>query len=399
MIFVWRLRRAGLDQHRRQPGCRGALLAAALLFVAAMSAQASSNDSPAPIKVALVLAKTGIAAADNEPAFEGALLAVEEINAAGGVLQRPLDILFLDNHSTPLGAKHAAEEAVRQDVAAVIGALWSSHSMAMAAVLQAAGIPMISPTATKPELTRMGDYIFRAGIDDTLQGRVLARFALDDLKGRTAVVIKNISEEYCLTLASNFIRFFTDRGGRLLGEGNYMGKAVDFADTLEDLKPLKADIIFIPGYARDSGLIVKQAVQMGVQGVFLGGDGWGEQMVAFAGDALEGAYYSTQWHPEVDFERNRHLQSLYRRRFAKQGFSDMRIALTYDAFALLADAIRRAGSLQRGRIRDALAATADFEGASGSISFDVHGDPQNKAAAIIQFHDGRNVFVKTVAAR
>ena len=203
-----------------------------LMFLIAPCASEASE----PIKVAVILSQTGIAIDENEPAIEGARLAIDEINSHGGVIGRPMEMILIDNQSSPLRSKIAAQEAVNRNVTAVIGAIWSSHSLAIASVLQEAKIPMITPASTKPEVTKIGDYIFRICFIDSFQGNVMAKFAYSDLGARTSIVMGNLNEEYSMTLTEYFKTFFKDIGGKVLSHGNYKGKAVDFEDILREAK-------------------------------------------------------------------------------------------------------------------------------------------------------------------
>jgi branched-chain amino acid transport system substrate-binding protein len=180
-------------------------------------------------------------------------------------------------------------------------------------------------------------------------------------------------------------------------EGGYSGNAVNFEGVLDRVRDLGADVLYIPGYARDSGLVVQQAAKMGIRSTFLGGDGWGESMRKYANDALPGAYYTTHYHPDLPFEHNRVLKRLYRERFGVERITDMRIALTYDAVLLLADALRRAGATGSERVLEALYGTRGFRGATGTIEFDETGDPRSKEASILRFEEGRSVLVRSVA--
>ncbi len=349
-----------------------------------------------PVRIALAVALTGIAAEDNRPAIRAAQLAVSEVNEAGGIHGVPLEMIVMDNGSTPLGSKRVAEEADKAGVLGVIGPLWSSHAMPMASVLQEAGVPMITPTATKPEITGVGDCIFRACMSDRFQGRVMARFAYEHLGARTAVTLTNVSEDYSITLADVFVKSFEEAGGEILWEGEYKGTAVDFQAVLERTQECRPEVLFIPGYARDSGLLVQQAVNMGIETLFLGGDGWGEQMRRYAGDALTGAYYSTHYHPDVPFAENRHLKEMYKTRFGENRITDMRIPLTYDSVRLFADALRRAVRLDRESVLKALASTRSFQGAAGTIAFDSQGDPRSKEAIILRFGPHQSAFIRSV---
>lgn len=367
-----------------------------IIFIVAghVTSAASSPKASDPVRIAAIFSQTGIAATHNEPLISMVQLAVEDINQAGGVLKRPIQLIVLDNQSTPIGATIAAEEAIRLDVAAVVGAHWSSHSLAMAPLLQKAGIPMISPGSTNPEVTKVGSYVFRACFLDSFQGQAMARFAFSDLKARTAAIVRNIDEEYSVMLAEFFKRSFLAFGGKVLLDTEYRGKAVDFAAIIKSANARQPDVMYLPGYTRDSGLFVKQARSLGLKCTFLGGDAW-DEIETYAGEAIEGSYQSAPWHPQAPFPRSAYLQTLYRRKFHKE-IGNMSAPLAYDAVYLLANAIEQAGSLDRAGIRDALAATRDFRGATGIISFDGNGDPENKDVIIIRFQNGQRTFFKTI---
>lgn len=372
----------------------GVLVLFGVVFCASsMKWRPAQAQPPEPVRIGVVLALTGIAEEDNFPAVQAARLAVEEANLAGGILGRPVELEFFDNLSTPIGSKHAAQLAAKAGVLGVIGPLWSSHAMPAAAVLQESRIPMITPTATKPEITHAGDCIFRVCMRDDFQGLVMARFAYEKLGARTAVVLKNINEEYSVTLADVFAGAFEEIGGEVFWEGAYKGKSINFEDVLDRVRDFQADVLFIPGYARDSGLLMQQAVNMGIRTTFLGGDGWGENMRQYAGNALLGAYYTTHYHPDVPFEESGALQEVYKRRFGLETVTDIRIPLTYDAVKVFVDAAGRAGSPDRESVREALASTEGFRGATGTITFDKNGDPKGKEAIILRFDEKRSVFV------
>jgi branched-chain amino acid transport system substrate-binding protein len=370
------------------------LAAGLILLGCLLTAGAQAQMSGEPVRIVAIFSQTGIAAAHNEPLIPMVQLAVEEINGAGGILGRPIQLILLDNQSTPIGSRVAAEEAVRLKAAAVVGAHWSSHSLAMAPVLQQAGIPMISPGSTNPEVTRMGSYIFRACFLDSFQGVAMATFAIQDLKARTAVVVRNIDEAYSVMLAGYFKNAFIKGGGQVLLDEGYRGKAIDFSDIIKKVKRQPPDVIYLPGYTRDSGLFIKQAVKMEVRSIFLGGDAW-DEIEQIAGDAINGSYQSAPWHPQVPFPKSVYLQNRYRRKFMRN-IDNVSAPLAFDAVMLLADAMKRAASLSGEEIRQALAQTANFQGATGIFTFDENGDPKNKDVIIIQFKEGQRIFHKTL---
>jgi branched-chain amino acid transport system substrate-binding protein len=349
-----------------------------------------------PIRVAAIFARTGLAAADNIANYQAARLAVKEINEAGGLLGRPVRLLELDNQSTPLGARLAALRAADMGVTAVVGASWSTHSLAMAPILQEAGIPMISPESSSPRLTEVGDFIFRVCFTDMFQGRMAAQFAVRELGAKTAVVLVNVNEEYSLTLSRYFTEYFRKFDSHVLWEGNYKGDAVDFSDLLAQVEIYRPDVIFLPGYGRDSGLIIKQATRMGIESIFIGGDGWTEQVADYAGETLTGSYYCANWHPAVPYTRSAHLMEAYQAAYG-QPIRNTAVPLTYDAVRLLADAIGRAGTADPPAVRDALAATRNFMSATGRITMDENGDPRGKEVAFLRYENGAWWLVKVVS--
>ncbi|WP_186441644.1 ABC transporter substrate-binding protein [Desulfamplus magnetovallimortis] len=356
-----------------------------------------ANSSPEPVNVAAILSITGIASPHNKPLIPLIELAVDEINSNGGLLGHPLRLMMLDNKSTPIGSIQAARDAVLGNAVAVIGAHWSSHSLAMAPVLQKAAIPMIS-LSTNPDITLVGDYIFRINFNDIFQGEMLARFARTTLGAQSAAVLKNLNEAYCLTLAKYFAGHFRELGGKILFESGYKGDAVDFKEIVSGIKVAAPDVVFIPGYSRDSGFLIKQAHMQGIKTVFIGGDAWDDIRV-YAGDALDGSFCTSVWHPRMDNPASRHMQAKYHQKY-DQGEIESKINFSavpwYDAFMLLKDAVKRAKSLERADIRDALAATREFQGASGTVNLDLNGDPVGKEMVILKYDSDTPVFFRTL---
>ena len=347
-----------------------------------------------PIKIAAIFAKTGIAAGVVEE-YNLVSIAVDEINKKGGVLGRKIEVIEFDNKSTAIGTKQAALEAVKLNVTAVIGAVWSSHSLAMAPTLQKAGIPMITPNSTNPKVTLIGDYIFRTCFIDPFQGKVMATFARQEIGAKTSVILTNINSDFSIGLSESFKKTALEKGLQILSEEKYLEKAADFTDIIQKVKALKPEVIFLPGYSRDSSLIIKQARKMGIRSIFLGGDAWNDTMFEYAGKSVEGSYFSGCWHMNVSFPKGKQLRNTYMKKYGKEKMG-LYLPLVYDAVMVLADAIERAGSLDRKKIRDALASTKDFECATGTITFDENGDPMNKDAVILKLDKGSIAFVKSI---
>lgn len=337
------------------------------------------------IKLALILARTGAGEMSDASGWASAQLAIEDINKHGGLLGKQIELITLDSQSTPIGATKAAQKAIEEHVAGVIGAGWSSQSLPIAKVLQDAGIPMITPSSTHPDVTRVGDYIFRVCFNDTFQGGALAKFAYNDMQAATAVVFRNISETYSTYLSQSFEDSFQLMGGKVLWHADYKTDTSDFTGLLEKVKTLNPGIVLMSGYERDSGMILRQAGSLDVHTHFLGGDGWGRGIKEIAGKAANGSFYLAQWHPDYPGAQSQKLVKIFKNRFPDLDYSSIMVPLTYEAVALMGDAIKRAGSAEGIAIQQALSKTKSFQGITGAITFDTFGDPINRNATILNF--------------
>ncbi len=365
----------------------------ALVLFLFMTNCLASETSFKSVKLALIISETGKAKIYSRPVLEGAMIALHEINMNGGLLDIPLEMIVIDNHSTPIGAQIAAKKAVAENVHGVIGSVWSSHSVPVAKIMQKAKIPMISPVSTKPSITRVGNYIFRSCFTDSFQGRILADFAYNDIKARSGAVMVNISEDYSITLSQFFIEYFTMMGGKIPYKCYYKNKAIDFSHCLINIQSLVPDIIFIPGYYLDSGLIIKQSIKMGIKTRFIGGDGWEGPIYRYAKNGLEGSYFSTHWTSSFQSCQSRKFQNMYKAEFGYKTITPF-APLAYDAVMIFAEGVKRAGSVNREKIRDAIAKTENFKGATGTITFNEYGDPIAKPVNIMKFERGRWRFLK-----
>lgn len=361
----------------------------------------SAGSAGEPIRIAAIFSITGPAAASNAPSLQGARLAVQEVNRSGGVLGRPLVLVEIDNLSTPIGSKVAADKAVEKGVAAIMGAAWSSHSLAVARVAQKHSIPMVTNMSTHPAVTRIGDCVFRVCFTDPFQGRVMARFALEDLGAETAVILKDLSSDYSIGLAEEFRRNFETGGGRVLREPGYKHSQESFRRIAVELERFRPEIVFIPGHD-ESGAIIQSALEAGVSSVFLGGDGWvGESFLERGGRFLKKGFHCTHWNEGATTKASQRFVALARRvgaRGAALGPLTASEALAFDAIMLIVDSLKRAGSVDRQALRRALAGTRGFDGVTGPISFDAHGDPI-KDAVIMEISNGSPEYLKTVGLK
>ncbi len=371
-----------------------ACLAAALL-TGACGGEKPAADSQG-IKIGFFGALTGPTATFAISGKNGVLLAADEINRAGGVLGHPLEVLSEDDRGEASEAATAVSKLITRDhVVALIGEQASSRTLAAAPIAQSYRVPLISPTSTNVEVTKKGDYIFRACFIDAYQGQVLATFARRNLKARTAAILTDTRSDYSVGLAETFRKAFTAAGGTVAAEAKYSEGDSDFSAQLTSLRPSSPDVLFIPGYYTDAGLIARQARSLGLKATLLGADGWDSpKLTEIGGEAIEGAYLSNHYSVDDPKPAVRKFVEAYRARYGAD--PDSIAASSYDAMRLLADAITRAGSTEGKRIRDALAATKDFPAVTGSITMDADRNPI-KPAVVLRVEGGRFRFADSIA--
>jgi len=366
-----------------------------LMQIAMVAPEVKSGEiEKQPIDVAAIFSLTGIAARHNQPEVEMVQATVERVNSNGGVLGRQIKLLVLDNKSTSIGSLEAANEAVAAKVSAVIGAHWSSHSLAAASVLQKAGIPMITPASTNPKVTLGNDYVFRVCFGDDMQGKVMATFAFNELKTRTVSILANVDERYSTDLAEYFRGEFLRLGGSVVQEAGYRGDSADFSEIIDEMLKRRPDAVYIPGYTRDTALFMKQARKKGVQSVFLGGDGW-DLIGSLIVNEIEGSYQTVLWHQDMPYPEARIIREMYTE-MSDNPLWNLSAPLGYDAVMVLVDAITRAGSADRVQIRDALAATRGFRGTAGPITMDKNGNPEDKEITIVKFVHGKSQYITSI---
>jgi branched-chain amino acid transport system substrate-binding protein len=349
------------------------------------------------IKVGEYASLTGKDATFGQSSHKGAVMAIEELNAAGGVLGKKLELISEDNQSKSGESATVAKKLVTRDkVIALLGEVASTRSLEAAPIAQDAKIPMISPAATNPAVTETGDYIFRVCFIDPFQGTVMAKFAQDELKAKKVAILTSVSNAYSVGLANFFRDTFTKGGGTVAVEQKYSEGDKDFRAQLTAIKAAGVEAVFVPGYYTEAALIVRQARDLGITVPFFGGDGWeSEKLLEIGGAALNGCYYSTHFSPENREANVATFVQKFKTRW-KNETPDAFAALGYDAAYVLVDAIKRAGTTEGPKLRDALAATRNFTGASGVTTID---DKRNatKGATIIAIKDGKLQFSKTVA--
>ena len=353
--------------------------------------------APEPIKVGEIASLTGKEAAFGQSSHKGTLLAIEELNAAGGVLGRPLKLITEDNQTKAGESATATRKLISRDqVVALLGEVASSRSLEIAPIAQSSKIPMVSPASTNPKVTAVGSYVFRVCFIDPFQGTVMAKFAHADLGLRRVAVLTSVSSAYSVGLSKFFKERFLAEGGEIAIEQKYAEGDKDFRAQLTAIKATGVGGIFVPGYYSEAALIAKQARELGITAALFGGDGWeAPQLLAIGGDALEGCYYSTHYSAEDTAPAVQNFVKKYRARFGGE-MPDAMAALGYDSAFVLADAITRAGSTAPEELRTALATTRDFVGVTGKTTIDADRNAA-KAAVVVAIKYGRINFFKAVA--
>lgn len=383
-------------------------IAALLVLAFALAGCGGGTTTPAPgpsdpepeaeeIVIGAVFGLTGDIATFGQSSREAIQMAVDEVNAAGGLLGRPVRVVFEDNKSLAPETALAVEKLIDQDgVVAIIGAIASTNTLAGAPVAQDAGIPLISPTSTNPAVTLVGDYIFRACFIDPFQGRVAAQFALEDLGAKTAAILTDVGSDYSMGLRDVFEEVFIAGGGQIVEKGDFVVQDTDFTAILTNIKAKNPDVVYVPAYYNSVGLILKQAKEdLGIESVFIGADGWDSAaLFDIAGDSANGGFFSNHYSPDATTPEVVDFLAAYRAKYNNKT-PDALAALGYDAALILFDSIERAGSTDGAAIRDAMAVTSGFVGVSGTVTMDENRNPV-KSAVIIEIKDQQQAYKTTV---
>lgn len=368
----------------------------ALLFLSSLvwlNARAADDT----IRVGEIASLSGKEATFGHSSHSGTVLAVEEINAEGGVLGKKIQLITEDNATKPGESATIAKKLISRDkVVAILGEVASSRSLEIAPIAQAYKVPMISPSSTNPTVTEKGDYIFRICFIDPFQGTVMAKFAKNTLKINRVGVLTSVSSAYSVGLSKYFKETFAKDGGTVAIEQKFSEGEKDFKAQLTAIKAADVQGIFVPTYYTEAALVAKQARDLGITVPLFGGDGWeAPELLKIGGSAIEGLYYSTHYTPESNSPEVKAFVEKFKKRWNGE-VPDAMAALGYDSARVLADAIKRAGSTKNTKLRDAIAQTKDFPGVTGKTTIDEHRNA-SKAAAIVTVKDGQFKFVETVA--
>ncbi|HBF12617.1 MAG TPA: ethanolamine utilization protein EutJ [Deltaproteobacteria bacterium] len=338
---------------------------------------------------------TGDTATFGRSTHDGVMMALEEVNAQGGLLGKQVKVITEDDMSKPEEAKTAVLKLIKRNkVKAIIGEVASSRSLAAAPEAQKAKVPMISPASTNPGVTQVGDYIFRACFIDSFQGEAMAKFAFNKLAIRKVAIFKDIKNDYSVGLAQFFEKTFRSLGGEVVSAESYSEGDIEFRAQLTNMKTKNPEALFIPGYYTEVGLISRQARELGLNVPLLGGDGWDSpKTIEIGGVAMNGSYFSNHYSLEDPSPIVRNFIEKYKQ---KHGIiPDAMAVLGYDAAHILFDAIKRAGDEAPEKIREALARTKNFQGVSGTISMDENRNAIKKLV-VMKIDNGAIVFQDVV---
>ena len=347
----------------------------------------------ADIKIGLYLPMTGPAAAMGQMVWEGVQVAHQ---LQPQVLGQPVKLILADTRSDRIEAANAVSRLIEKDrVAAIIGEVISSDTLAGAPIAERARIPMITPTATNPLVTQNRQFAFRAAYVDDLQGKVAARFARNHLKAQKVAVLIDQAQDYCVGLAKFFVEEFQGRGGQIVATSYIQTGDQDFSAQISALKGANPDLIYAPNYYAEDALLAKQLKDLGVKTPILTGDGAQvPELISIGGDAVNGMYFTALFHRQgINTDLGRRFLQTYEDKYKKplDGFA----ALGGDGYFLLTDAMTRAGSADGPKVAEALAATKNFPGVTGATTMGENHNPI-KGVTVIKVDQGKFEYQTTI---
>ncbi len=366
-----------------------------LALILVMLASCGKPAEEKTIKIGVIAPITGSIPIVGQSTVNAAQLAAREVNDAGGLevggQKLKVELIIEDNQDKKETAVNAAQKLINQSgVVALIGPQASRNAIPVAVVAEEAHVPMISPWSTNPETTAGKKYVFRAAFIDPFQGRVMARFAIEELKAEKAAVLYDVASEYNRGIAEIFRQVFSEAGGQVVAFESYTTGETDFRAQLTAIRNAGAQVLFLPNYYNEVPTQVRQAREIGVQATIIGSDSWGQIEAADLAE-MEGMYFSTHYAPDIASPTAPKFIAAYQAAYGQ--VPDDVAALTYDAFGLLFQAIRSQGKFDPESIRNGLASISRYEGVTGTMEYKGSGDPI-KSAVILQIKDGRFQFYR-----
>jgi branched-chain amino acid transport system substrate-binding protein len=374
---------------------RVALCSALALAGCNKSEDADGSAGSDTIKIGEYACLTGQTASFGTASHQGAQMVIDNANANGGILGKKIKLITEDDQSKPGEAATAVRKLISRDhVVALIGEMVSSRSLEAGPIAQQNKIPMVS-SSTNPNVTKIGNYVFRICFIDSFQGTVMAKFALNSLKKTRVAVLTDVRQDYSVGLAQFFKEYFTKNGGTVVAEQSYSSGDQDFKAQLTSIKAANPEAIFVPGYYNEVGLIALQARELGITVPLMGGDGWDSPaLTKIGGAALEGNFFTNHFSTEDQSPIIQDFIREFKKRVNRD--PDGMAALGYDAAKVLLDAMTRANSTESAKVRDALAATKDFQGVTGKITIDENRNA-NKSVVVLTIKDNGFHYVETIA--
>ena len=359
------------------------------------------------LRIGAIVEMTGDMPAVGASSRNAAELAVNELNAAGGInvggKAYQVELVVEDNAAKPDQSAAAANKLITQDnVLAIVGPNASMGAIPAAEIAEASRTMLITPWSTNPKTTidtRTGlpkKYVFRACFTDPFQGQVLARFIIEKLGARSAAVLYDVASEAPKSQAELFRQTFVELGGTVVAFETYTTGDRDFSAQLTKIKSAGPDVLFLPAYYNDVGLIAQQARRQGITQPLVGSDSWSSpELIKLSGGAVEGAYFANHYASDIATPAAKKFISAYQQKYGN--IPDDVAALTYDSFGLLFEALRKASAPERQAVRDAMGAISGFSGVTGDIRFSPgSGDPV-KSAVIMQVKGDRFTWVMNAA--
>ena len=371
-----------------------------LVMVAASAAWAAE-----PIKIGKLAALTGPGATWGEHYKNVSILAVEEINAKGGLLGRPVELIVYDTKGRAEDTVNAARRMILQDkVVAIAGTNYSGLQIAIRPISEQYKVPIMATSATNPAVTVDPEkgtpypFSFRICFTDPYQGKIMAEFLANNLKIKEAVIFHDVGSDYAEGMKQFFVATYTQAGGKVAGLYGYREGDVDFRAQITQAKATGAKAVVLPGLYKEMALIIKQCEEMGWKPVFIGGDGYSPAMYEIAGKAMEGTYWVT--HIAFDDPILKPLIEKYTKRFGKPPVEIVSITLGYDAMYAIFDAIKRAGKAEGPAIAAALEKTKGLKLLDFTLNMDpkTH-DPLNKPGAILKIENGKEILYTKVTPK
>jgi branched-chain amino acid transport system substrate-binding protein len=372
------------------------------MVLAVLAVFIGCQQAPKTLKIAILAPLSGPVPTFGVSTRDGALLAIEEWNAKGGVLGAKIDPIVEDSQCTPDPALNAAKKVIEQDkVKYIIGEVCSSASIPVSEYANSKKVIQMSPTSTNTAVTvdstgKTKDYIFRACFIDPFQGLVGANFAIQ--KGaKKAFIMYDQANDYVKGLAEAFEKSFTEKGGEIVGKESYTKEDKDFSAILAKVKQTKPDVVYLPDYYNIVNLATKQAKEKGITVPFMGGDGWDSSDLDLK--AADGGFYTNHYSPDSTAPEVVNFLAAYGAKYkddqGKAKIPDALAALAYDATNMLIQAIKDAGANDTGKVKVALEKIS-FNGVSGAITYDAQHNPV-KSATILAVKGGKIQFETTVA--